>query len=139
MKDLTTKIITVDGLSKAIRNSIDRKGLTNEETKKMATHILNFFGFNERIIDNVLEPEDRDAFYMLEEYGLLGTEREEISLHDGREWRIHYWVLKKDKILSSAKSKSASKRIQNDNNYDIYNNLPENLWEMKNNGQRLNR
>ncbi len=57
--------LTVEDLSRAIRNSIDRAGMKDEEARAMAQHVLNFFGYSERIIDNVLEPEDRDAFYML--------------------------------------------------------------------------
>src|SRR2546427_6745129 len=57
----------------------------------MAQAVLNLFGYSERIFDNVLEPEDRDAFYMLEDSGILTTEREETTLYDGREWRIPPW------------------------------------------------
>ena len=28
----------------------------------------------------------------------LGMEREETTLYDGREWRIHYWLLRRNKI-----------------------------------------
>src|SRR2546423_4710385 len=79
--------LTVDDLTRAIKNSIDRTGMKEEEARAMAQHVLNFFGYSERIIDNVLEPEDRDAFYMLEDSGILTTEREETTLYDGREWR----------------------------------------------------
>src|SRR2546427_219246 len=77
--------LTVDDLTRAIKNSIDRTGMKEEEARAMAQHVLNFFGYSERIIDNVLEPEDRDAFYMLEDSGILTTEREETTLYDGRE------------------------------------------------------
>src|SRR3989304_3522729 len=79
--------LTVDDLTRAIKNSIDRAGMKDEEARSMAQHVLNFFGYSERIIDNVLEPEDRDAFYMLEDSGILTTEREETTLYDGRGWR----------------------------------------------------
>src|SRR2546426_11070903 len=81
--------LTVDDLTRAIKNSIDRTGMKEEEARAMAQHVLNFFGYSERIIDNVLEPEDRDAFYMLEDSGILTPEREETTLYDGREWRRH--------------------------------------------------
>src|SRR2546427_191675 len=55
--------LTVDDLTRAIKNSIDRTGMKEEEARAMAQHVLNFFGYSERIIDNVLEPEDRDAVY----------------------------------------------------------------------------
>src|SRR2546428_1226914 len=86
--------LTVDDLTRAIKNSIDRTGMKEEEARAMAQHVLNFFGYSERIIDNVLEPEDRDAFYMLEDSGILTTEREETTLYDGREWRIHHWMVR---------------------------------------------
>src|SRR5438552_3436785 len=49
--------LTVDDLTRAIKNSIDRTGMKEEEARAMAQHVLNFFGYSERIIDNVLEPE----------------------------------------------------------------------------------
>ena len=88
-------VLTLENLTIAIRNGIDREGMPEEQAKEMAQHILNFFGYSERMIDNVLEPEDRDAFYMLEDTGILTTEREETTLYDGREWRIHYWLFRK--------------------------------------------
>jgi hypothetical protein len=97
-KTLRDGTLTLDELTLAIRNGIDKEGMPDEQAKEMAQHILNFFGYSERIIDNILEPEDRDAFYMLEDTGILTTEREETTLYDGREWRIHYWLFRKERI-----------------------------------------
>lgn len=97
-KTAHSETLTLDDLTLAIRNGIDKEGMPDEQAKQMAQHILNFFGYSERIIDNVLEPEDRDAFYMLEDTGILTTEREETTLYDGREWRIHYWLFRKERI-----------------------------------------
>jgi len=81
-------------LTKAIQTSFkgrSNKGpLDNEVAEEMAEHVLNFFGYGERIIDNMLKTDDRDIFYMLEDLGILKTEREETTLYDGREWRINY-------------------------------------------------
>ncbi len=104
--------LTVDDLTRAIKNSIDRTGMKEEEARAMAQHVLNFFGYSERIIDNVLEPEDRDAFYMLEDSGILTTEREETTLYDGREWRIHYWMFRKDRILELVEAQRAKEEAQ---------------------------
>ena len=56
----------------------------------MAEHALGFFGFYDRIIDNALEPTDRNLFYMFQDYDLLTTtgvrQPEEITL---RELLIH--------------------------------------------------
>src|SRR5215469_9348598 len=91
--------LTVEDLTLAIQNSIRNRGMDEAQAHSLAQHILNFFGYSDRIIDNILEPEDRDAFYMLEDTGILTTEREETTLYDGREWRIHYWLFRKDKIM----------------------------------------
>src|SRR5207244_13481834 len=52
--------LTVDDLTRAIKDSIDRTGMQAGAARGMAQHVLNFIGYSERIIDNVLEPEDRD-------------------------------------------------------------------------------
>ncbi|HEY6239148.1 MAG TPA: DUF6015 family protein [Thermoplasmata archaeon] len=95
-----------DSLAKAIRRSVGHDGMRPEDSRAIAAHVLNFFGFNERIIDNVLEPDDRDTFYMLEDTGILETERDETTLYDGREWRIHYWMFRKDRIFDLAREET---------------------------------
>lgn len=119
--------LTVDDLTRAIKNSIDRSGMKEKEARQMAQHVMNFFGYSERIIDNILEPEDRDAFYMLEDSGLLTTEREETTLYDGREWRIHYWIFRKEKIMQLVKTAKA-KEAMPDFEPSIYDDVPEDIW-----------
>lgn len=120
-------IVTVDDLTQAIKNSIDTsRGMVEEQAYDLARHVLNFFGYSDRIIDNVLEPEDRDAFYMLEDAGILTTEREETTLYDGREWRIHYWLFRREKIGAMAvKQKAVVEDNVEDNPYD---DIPEDAW-----------
>jgi len=126
-------IITLDDLSKAIAN---RVGIDIEEARRDAGFVMDIFGFQDRIIDNVLDPEDRQLFYILEEEGMLTTEREETTLYDGREWRTHYWVIRKDIILKFAKDEnkrvgnvlSDKQKIQDISNEAIYDNLNEDQW-----------
>ncbi len=118
--------LTVDDLTRAIKNSIDRTGMKEEEARAMAQHVLNFFGYSERIIDNVLEPEDRDAFYMLEDSGILTTEREETTLYDGREWRIHYWMFRKDRIAELVEAQKAKEELARVSS--VYDEVPEDTW-----------
>jgi len=125
-------IITLDDLSKAIAN---RVGIDIEEARRDAGFVMDIFGFDDRVIDNVLDPEDRQLFYILEEEGMLTTEREETTLYDGREWRTHYWRLKKDTITRYAKErvlehgtiidKRQPKNVSDD---DIYNTIDDDLW-----------
>ena len=121
-------IVTVDDLSKAIMNSIDNAdGMSETQSFSLAVHVLSFFGYADRIIDNVLEPEDRDAFYMLEDTGILTTEREETTLFDGREWRIHYWLFRRDRIRTlMANPRVTRAAVENDDS--VYDELPEDIW-----------
>ncbi|HKZ64130.1 MAG TPA: DUF6015 family protein [Thermoplasmata archaeon] len=120
--------LTVEDLTRAIRNSIDRAGMKDDEARAMAQHVLNFFGYSERIIDNVLEPEDRDAFYMLEDSGILTTEREETTLYDGREWRIHYWMFRKERIAELVLAAKEREALQRDS---VYDDVPEDVWNQR--------
>ena len=126
--------LTVEALTKAIRNSIDRQGMKEEDARDIAHRVMNFFGYSERIIDNILEPEDRDAFYMLEDSGLLTTEREETTLYDGREWRIHYWLFRKEKILELVKS-AEEREIAPEGSPSVYDDVPENIWGARKEGE----
>jgi len=122
-------IITVEDLTQAIKNSIDNsRGMVEEQAYELAHHVLNFFGYSDRIIDNVLEPEDRDAFYMLEDAGILTTEREETTLYDGREWRIHYWLFRREKIdaLMNMIHEDSDDEDRDEFRYDE---LPDDIWQ----------
>ena len=120
-------IVTVEELTQAIRNSPDNKGIPEEEAYDIARHVLNFFGYSDRIIDNVLEPEDRDMFYMLEDATILTTEREETTLYDGREWRINYWLFRKDKIRQLMDDDG--KNGNNEEKETVYDDIPLDAWD----------
>jgi len=118
--------LTVEDLTLAIQNSIEDEMMEEDHAYILAQHILNFFGYSDRIIDNILEPEDRDTFYMLEDTGILTTEREETTLYDGREWRIHYWLFRRERILElmgSVKTKKAAEVADS-----VYGELPDDIW-----------
>ena len=122
-------IVTVEDLTLAIKNSIDDShAMVEEQAYELAHHVLNFFGYSDRIIDNVLEPEDRDAFYMLEDGGILTTEREETTLYDGREWRIHYWLFKRDKIADLMVN--SRRKVKADDTEEFsYDELSDEVWQ----------
>jgi hypothetical protein len=122
--------VRIDELSRAISNglSLQNRKMRVEESESSAEHIINFFGYSTRVIDNMLEPEDRDVFYTMEDLGILETEREETTLFDGREWRIHYWILNVLRVLelSEMNIDNVSKR---DNRFDIYSEIPDEYWK----------
>jgi len=119
-------IVSLNRLTEAIINSYKEHNMSREDAQNMAYHVLNFFGFGDRIVDNILEPEDRDLFYMLEDFGLLVTEREETTLYDGREWRIHYWLLKKNAINTMACDDLD--RCASAEDYNVYEEIPDEVW-----------
>lgn len=123
-----SELITLDKFKKAIMNSMKTPGMQDTAAVSLAEHVLNFFGFQNRIIDNMLDPEDRDAFYMLEDVGLLTTEREETGLPDGREWRIHYWLIREDRIRKALRSTGIKEKKVVDSSVSIYDTIPDDIW-----------
>jgi len=128
-----SRIITLEAFSSAILAATSHD-ITREESKTLAVHVLNFFGFADRITDNALEPEERDYFYMLEDLGLLATGREETTLYDGTEWRIHYWNLRKERILTLAQQGEHASRASTHHPEDerVYDEIPDVLWKQRN-------
>jgi len=135
-KDIFINIITLNIMSKAIAN---RTGMKEEKAKRIAGFIMNLFGYDNRIIDNILKPEDRQLLYMLEAEGLLTTGREEEKLYDGREWLTHYWELKKSTILKYANNGIEKGKITvsfkmkegNISKRSVYNTLSDDMWTMR--------
>ena len=112
--------MTLSDLTKAIQQAVDLE-MEDEVAQGMAEHALGFFGFYNRIIDNALEPTDRNLFYMFQDVNLLTTESEETTLWDGREWRIHYWKFKPDLRESVEAYMQRSKKTEDIDPYgDVY-------------------
>lgn len=112
-------------LTRAIENRI---GIDGEEARRDAGFVMDIFGYDDRVIDNILQPEDRQLFYILEEEGMIETQREETILYDGREWRTHYWRLKKDVIMRYSKEQKIEPQKsepKKESEKDFY----ENLWD----------
>lgn len=95
----TINVVSRDILNKVLKKLLAGKEIEPQYIEELADYVLTFFGFGDSIIDNILTPPDRDIFYMLEEMGILRTDMEEIILVKGKNWRIHYWEYRKDKII----------------------------------------
>jgi len=122
--------LTLAQLTSAIRSKVD----TDMEVvvaESIAEHALGFFGFSNRIIDNALEPTDRNLFYQLQDYDLLTTESEETTLWDGREWRIHYWKFKAnaEEFARAAAAAALLNQKEKDPYSDVYDDVPVSLWK----------
>ena len=127
MKDL----VTLENMRAALSRVFDTGQGTDEEwVEQIAQFVMDFFGYEDRILDNRLTPKDRDVFYMLEGLGLLKTEMEEATIQKGKIWRIHYWILNRDKIKELV---NEAPEIETDEEYmkegSIYEKLSEESWD----------
>ena len=119
---------------KIMKDAIEHKiGLRQQRAKKIARFIMDMFGYETRIIDNILTSDERQIFYMLEQEGLLGTCREQTRLYDGRAWMTHYWKLNTTEIIhysTMSKNQSIKKPLREKipTKPNIYNTLSEEKW-----------
>ena len=119
--------LTLAQLTQAIKSKVDTS-METHVAESIAEHALGFFGFSNRIIDNALEPTDRNMFYQLQDYDLLTTESEETTLWDGREWRIHYWKFKPNAENFANLAIQNEDKGDEDPYADIYDGMPTGLW-----------
>ena len=122
-------VITYDDMRKALAKILKKRGMDEEEINHLAMYLLSFFGFSDAIIDNILDTDDRDVFYMLEEEGLLSTSREESFTIKGKVWRIHYWILKKREILTLAREADAEQaKAKEPGEFSVYDEVDPRVW-----------
>ena len=128
-------LVTMNALTKAIQKKLD---ITEKEARRYAENVMDMFGYDDCIIDNILDHNDRRLFYRLESKGILYTRREEALLHDGTNWRIRYWVFDKH-VIFDLEAKTEPKRKTKPTRHkklpgpsyethSIYATLPETAW-----------
>ena len=128
---LSEDLITVEVLKEALRNVFHEKEPVEDEwIESIAQFIMDFFGYETRILDNDLTSKDRDIFYMLEGLGVLKTEMEEATIQKGKVWRIHYWILNNQRIVELSQDKG-TKCYDEKCEDDLYNSLSEKIWSRK--------
>src|SRR2546430_5490194 len=103
-------VVTMSELRAALHATVGKRGMTEEDIGILADYLMSFFGFDSEVIDNRLDMDDRDVFYMIEEAGLLGTRQEEVHIKKGKLWRIHYLVLRTAPIKGLAGTPGAEAR-----------------------------
>ena len=118
-------VVSLDELTEAMRKTLGKKGMTEKEIVALAEYLISFFGFTSEVIDNRLDVDDRDVFYMLEEEGLLTTRQEEIHIKRGKLWRIHYWVLRIEYIKKLASAEEADDELDHQL---LYSSISEEVW-----------
>lgn len=128
-EEIAGSVITYDDMRKALAKLLKRRGMDEEEINHLAMYLLSFFGFSDAIIDNILDTEDRDVFYMLEEEGILATSREETYTIKGKVWRIHYWLLRKREIFRlSSEVDTQQANAQEPAEFAVYDQVDPRVW-----------
>ncbi len=120
-------VVNMEEVTRALRNTVGKKGMSEDEVQGLAEYLMSFFGFSDTVIDNKLTSNDRDVFYMLEEEGFLTTTQDEVHLRKGKLWRIHYWILKGDQIKRMAAIVDEVIK-EPDPVEDLYGDIDESVW-----------
>jgi len=118
-------VVTMTEVVASLRATVGRRGMSEEDLRALAGYLMSFFGFETEVIDNNLDVADRDVFYMLEEEGLLTTRQEEVLIKKGKMWRIHYWILRVDRIKALARPGRPEKP---EDAFAVYNDIPDDIW-----------
>jgi len=120
-------ILTLESLAGAIA---ERLRIPRESAASQAEQVLDLFGFESQVIDNLLEPEERQMFYLLQAHGLLTTRSEETLLWNGQEWRTHYWLLRADRIEAASGAFVDDEAAYEEAEVDaVYTALPDGAWK----------
>lgn len=110
--------VTIEILERALKETLAKKGMGDEQIRDIAQFMMNFFGDQDEFADSGLSPEDRDIFYMLEGEGILTAREDEAQRRAGVR-QIHYWVLNKESISkSAARSSQPGKKKEEPSLYD---------------------
>ena len=118
--------VRLEDLRKAIRKVLEENNMDPSQANDMADRVMSLFGFDKTITDNLLSSDERDIFYMLEDFDILATEEETTNLPSGKNWRIHYWRLKEDKIEEILREKEDE---EEEESRSIYDDISDNVWK----------
>ncbi len=118
--------VRIEEFKKAVIKVLKDRDIEPEESEVIAEKVMNLFGYDKSITDNLLSSRERDLFYMLEDYDILTTEEETAYLPSGKKWRIHYWKIKEDKIKKILSEKKEKEKTEDKS---VYDDLSDEVWK----------
>lgn len=118
LTEIIVMVVTRDKLKVAIENALE---VSPDKASDMADRVLRYFGYENVIVDNVIESEDRKLFYKLHDVALLNTNVDSEILASGRSWRIFYWEIDSNEVERNLKKAEKKKQI-------LYEILPDEAW-----------
>lgn len=120
-------VITLQHLARAM---VERMGLPDREAEALAEDVLDVFGFDSEVLDNVLEPPMRQSFYAMERHGLLSAHSEENQLWQGQDWRTHTWHMRPERVLAATGGRAEAAATP-DPAAAFYRGLPSAAWSRR--------
>ena len=117
-------VITLQHLARAM---VERMGLHPEAAEALAEDVLDVFGFDSEVLDNVLDPGMRQSFYAMESSGLLAAHSEHNQLWQGQDWRTHTWQMRPERVIAAARAPARACAAP-DEAAAVYRGLPSDVW-----------
>ncbi|MFW6038533.1 MAG: DUF6015 family protein [Candidatus Saliniplasma sp.] len=118
--------VRIEEFKNAVAKVLEERDIDREEAEEISEKVMNLFGYDKSITDNLLSSGERDLFYMLEDYDILTTEEETAYLPSGKRWRIHYWKIKEDKIRDIL-SREEEEEVEEEKS--IYDEVSDDVWK----------
>jgi len=120
--------VQLDDMKRVLRKVLQERDIDKDEADQIAEKVMALFGYDTTITDNIISKEERDLFYMLEDYDILTTEEETTILPSGKRWRIHYWRIKENKIWKLLEKKE-KEEVEEEEETSVYEGLSDEVWK----------
>ncbi len=117
--------ITLPMFKKVVRKVLRDTGMEPKEANDIAEKVMNIFGYDNVVTDNILTTEERNHFYLLEDHDILTSEEETVTLPSGKHWRIHYWRIKENKIHEILEEVNEEEEAD----IGVYDEIYDEVWE----------
>jgi len=134
--ELDTHIVTYNEMRDAIAYTmVSNTGRACKEAEDIAAQgaqqLLNFYGFSDNVLDNVLTPHERSVFWDMEDEGIIKRGKGmEILLIGGKTWKIRYWELNKKNIVKYSKAYNEAKESPPAEDLEqLYQNVTDEAWQ----------
>ncbi len=118
--------VRLQEFKKAVTKVLQERDIGAEEAEMIAEKVMNLFGYDKSITDNLLSSQERDLFYLLEDYDILTTAEETAYLPSGKQWRIHYWKIKDEKIRNILSEEEKEEKKEKES---VYDDISEEVWK----------
>lgn len=105
---------------------LEENDMRSHRAGDMAEAVMNLFGYDRSITDNLLSSKERDIFYQLQDFDILTTEEEITNLPSGKKWRIYYWMMNESRIRELLEE---DEEEDSEEQGSVYDEVSNSMWE----------